>query len=153
MGDDGFSIIETLDRFIKILFPPRLKLSPLEKRLYAEALSKLPAEAAAAVDRQMREYNSADRGGEKTMTYFSLIRRGRAVFPFPEELQFVERVRDFKFATIKFKVPGRETPYWANFWSMRGRFARITFDPSVWDILKRDDIEILKIKVRPTGLA
>jgi len=152
MKDTEFSIIECLDRLTKWVFPPKLRLSPLEKRLYAEALSKLPPAAVAAVQRQMAEYNLVQRGDWWRQSVFYLIRRGKSVFPFPEELQFPERDRDFKFATIKFKVPGSDTPYWANFWSIGGRFARITFSPEVKDILNRDDIEILKTKVRPAGL-
>ncbi len=147
-----FFFWEGVDRLYYLICPPTLKLSPLEKRLYAEAVRKLPPDAAAAVERQMAEYNLVQRGGWWTQTWLYSIRRGKNVFPFPEELQFPERVRDFKFATIKFKIPGTDTPYWANFWAMRGRFARITFNPEVKDILNRDDIEILKTKVRPAGL-
>jgi len=152
MIEPGAVFWGAVSRLCRIIWPPKLRLAPLEKRLYAEAVTKLPPEAAAAVERQMSEYNLAQRDGYNTLTALYMIRRGKSVFPFPEELQFPERVRDFKFATIKFKVPGRDTLYWANFWAMGGRFARITFNPSVWDILNRDDIEILKTKVRPAGL-
>lgn len=152
ISDGDWSFFGLLDRLTKWAFPPTLRLSPLEKRLYAEALSKLPPQAAAAVERQMSEYNLVQRGDWWRQSVFYLIRRGKAVFPFPEELQFPERDRDFKFATMKFKVPGSDTPYWANFWAIGGRFARITFSPEVRDILNRDDIEILKMKVRPAGL-
>jgi len=152
--DEGpmFYFWDGVSRLCRIIWPPKLRLAPLEKRLYEEALSKLPPEAAAAVARQMAEYNLVQRGDWWRQSVFYLIRRGKALLPFPEELQFPERVRDFKFATIKFKIPGSDTPYWANFWVIGGRFARITFSPEVKDILKRDDVEIVKTTVRPAGL-
>jgi len=150
MEEEEFSIIETLDRLFNWIWPPKLKLSPLEKHLCAEAVRKLPPDAAAAVERQMAEYNLVQRDGYKKMTHFYSIRRGKA--DFPDELRFPERQENFKFASIKFRVPGSSTEYKANFWGMRGRFFRITFNNSIKDIMKRDDIEIIKTTVRPAGL-
>jgi len=145
-----FSIIETLDRLCKWIWPPKLKLSPLEQRLYAEALRKLPCDAATAVDRQMKAYNLAQRDDYKRMTLFFSIRRGRA--DFPDALRFPDRTTEFKFASIKFRVPGDETLYRANLWAYGGRFTRMTFNNSIQHIMQRDDIEIVKITVRPAGL-
>jgi hypothetical protein len=118
--------------------------------LYAEVVRKLPPDAAAAVERQMAEYNLAQRDGYKKMTHFYSIRRGKEGFP--DALRFPERQLDFKFASIKFRVPGSSTEYKANFWGMRGRFFRITFNNTIKDVMHRDDIEILSTKVRPAGL-
>jgi len=144
------SILWGVVRIQYLIFPPKLKLSPLEKRLYAEAVRKLPADAAAAVERQMAEYNLVQRDGYKKMTHFYSIRRGKEGFP--DELRFPERQENFKFASIKFRVPGSSTEYKANFWGMRGRFFRITFNDTIKDIMHHDDIEIVKTIVRPAGL-
>jgi hypothetical protein len=150
MTQREFSIIETLDRLCKWIWPPKLNLSPLEQRLYVEALRKLPRAAAMAVDRQMKAYNLAQRDGYKKMTLFFSIRRGRA--DFPDALRFPDRSTEFKFASIKFRVPGDETLYRANLWAYGGRFTRMTFNNTIADIMNRDDIEILKTTVRPEGL-
>lgn len=146
----SFYFMEALDRLFYIVFPPKRRLVPLEKRLYAEVIAKLPPEAGAAVERQMAEYNLVQRDGYKKMTHFYSIRRGKEGFP--DELRFPERVENFKFASIKFRVPGKEGEYKANFWGMRGRFFRITFNQTIADILTRDDITIVKTTVRPAGL-
>jgi len=64
--DEGpmFLFWEGVTRLHYLIFPPTLKLSPLEKRLYAEAVRKLPPDAAAAVERQMAEYNLVQRDGD-----------------------------------------------------------------------------------------
>jgi len=150
ISDGEWSFFGLLDRLTKWAFPPTLRLSPLEKRLYAEAVRKLPPDAAAAVERQMVEYNLVQRDGYKKMTHFYSIRRGKEGFP--DALRFPERIEDFKFASVKFRAPGSSTEYKANFWGMRGRFFRITFNDTIEDIMHRDDIEVLKTTVRPEGL-
>lgn len=145
-----YYIIEGVVRLYYIIWPPKLRLAPLEKRLCAEAISKLPPDAAAAIERQMAEYNLVQRDGYKKMTHFYSIRRGKEGFP--DELLFPARAEDFKFATVKFHVPGKVADYSANFWSMGGHFFRITFSDTIADIMHRDDIEITKTKARPKGL-
>jgi len=52
----SFYLMERLDR-LSTSSPPKLRLAPLEKRLYVEVIAKLPPDAAAAVERQMHQGN------------------------------------------------------------------------------------------------
>jgi hypothetical protein len=152
LWDEGpmFFFWEGVNRLYYLICPPTLKMSPLETRLYAEAVRKLPPDAAARVERQMAEYNLVQRDGYKKMTHFYSIKRGKEGFP--DALCFPEREENFKFASIKFRVPDCDTEFKANFWGMCGRFFRITFNNTIADIMHRNDIEIVKTTVTPAGL-
>lgn len=121
-----------------------VRLRPVERKLLAAFLDRLPAPIRSTVSGQLDRYNLVQRENDGRALNFYRLRFGRATVDGLPLL--ICKATETRLLALKFRIDGSERAFDAGFWSVGGRFFCINFSDDLRSLPGSADIEIVDIR-------